>query len=199
MSGVTRQFQLVAGLGNVGDRYAATRHNAGFWYAEALAERLGVAFREERRLPAALARTSCGGRNLRLIKPGSLMNHSGGPVAGVARFHKIEPGSILVVHDDLDLPPGSVRLKCGGGHGGHNGLRDIDAKLGSREYWRLRIGVGHPGDREAVIGYVLSRPTPDERQRIVEAIDRAVEETPRLIVDGDLEGAMNALHTRADR
>lgn len=199
MPGVTRQFQLIAGLGNVGDRYAATRHNAGFWYADALAERLGAAFRDERRLPAGVARMYCGGRDLRIIKPGSLMNRSGGPVAAVARFHKIEPGNILVVHDDLDLPPGSVRLKCGGGHGGHNGLRDIDAKLGSREYWRLRIGVGHPGDREAVIGYVLSRPTPEERQRIVEAIERAVDETPRLIVDGDLEGAMNALHTRAER
>lgn len=197
MPGVQTEFRLVVGLGNVGSRYTETRHNAGFWYADALAQRLGVAFREERRLPGAAARWQHAGHDVRLLKPGSLMNRSGGPLAAVARFHRIPPAAILVAHDELDLPPGRVRIKLGGGHGGHNGLRDIDNQLGSREYWRLRIGIGHPGSRDDVTPYVLNRPAPDERQRILEAIDRALDETDRLIADGDLEGAMHALHTQA--
>jgi len=185
MAGVSSQFRLVVGLGNVGARYTETRHNAGFWYADALADRLAAPFREDRRLPGAVARADCAGRDLRLLKPGSLMNRSGGPLAAVARFHKITPAEILVAHDDLDLPPGRARLK-----------RDIDARLGSRDYWRLRIGVGHPGEAGEVIGYVLSRPSPEERRLMLESIERAVEETPRLIVEGDIEGAMNALHQR---
>lgn len=197
MSGLQTEFRLVVGLGNVGSRYAETRHNAGFWYADALAQRLGVAFREDRRLPGAAARWQHAGRDVRLLKPGSLMNRSGGPLAAVARFHRIPPEAILVVHDELDLPPGSVRIKQGGGHGGHNGLRDIDSQLGSRDYWRLRIGVGHPGSRDQVTPYVLSRPSPDERKLILAAIDRALDETERLVRDGDVEGVMHALHTRA--
>lgn len=197
MSGLQTEFRLVVGLGNVGSRYAETRHNAGFWYADALAQRLGVAFREDRRLPGAAARWQHAGRDVRLLKPGSLMNRSGGPLAAVARFHRIPPEAILVVHDELDLPPGSVRIKQGGGHGGHNGLRDIDSQLGSRDYWRLRIGVGHPGSRDQVTPYVLSSPSPDERKLILAAIDRALDETERLVRDGDVEGVMHALHTRA--
>lgn len=196
MAGVRTEFRLVVGLGNVGDRYAGTRHNAGFWYADALAAHFGESFRDDRRLPGAVARVQQAGRDVRLLKPGSLVNRSGGPVAAVARFHRIPPGGILVAHDDMDLPPGSVRLKCGGGHGGHNGLRSIDAALGSRDYWRLRIGIGHPGDREQVIGYVLNRPSPEDRRLILEAIDRVIDESGRLILDGDLEAAMHALHTR---
>ncbi len=195
MAALHSEFALVVGLGNVGDRYAGTRHNAGFWYVDGLAERFGEAFREDRRLPGALARVQSAGRDVRLLKPGSLMNRSGTPVAAVARFHRIEPQRILVAHDDLDLPPGSVRLKQGGGHGGHNGLRDLDARLGTRDYWRLRIGIGHPGDRTQVTGYVLRRPAPEERRLLLEAIDRALDETDRLIIDGDLEGAMHALHS----
>lgn len=196
MPGVRSEFRLVVGLGNVGTRYAETRHNAGFWYVDAVARHFGEAFRDDRRLPGAVARVQREGRDVRLLKPGSLMNRSGGPLAAVARFHRIPPEQILVAHDDLDLPPGDVRIKQGGGHGGHNGLRSIDAQLGSRDYWRLRLGVGHPGERDAVVGYVLSKPSPEDRRLIEAAIDAALAETDRLILDGDLEGAMHALHSK---
>ncbi len=195
MAGARATFALVAGLGNVGARYAGTRHNAGFWYADALAERLGAGFRRDRKAQGELARASAGGRDVRLLKPGQLMNRSGHAVAAVSRFHKIPPGNILVAHDDLDLPPGTVRLKFGGGHGGHNGLRDIADQLGSRDFWRLRIGIGHPGSGGDVIGYVLKRPSPADRQAIEAALERVIDDTDRLIVDGDVEGAMNHLHS----
>lgn len=197
MAGASAAFRLVVGLGNVGDRYAGTRHNAGFWYADGLAERLHAAFRAERKAHGALARAQAGGRDLRLLKPDTLMNRSGQAVAAVANFHKIPPDAILVAHDEIDLPPGTVRIKHGGGHGGHNGLRDIASRLGSPDFWRLRIGVGHPGNRDDVIDYVLRRPSPDDRRAIEAAIERALDETDRLIGDGDLEAAMHALHTRA--
>lgn len=196
MAGVRATFELVVGLGNVGARYAATRHNAGFWYVEALVDRLGESFRSDRKSHGELARARVDSRDLRLLKPSTLMNHSGRSVAAVAKFLKIAPGAILVAHDDLDLPAGSVRLKLGGGHGGHNGLRDIDAQLGSREYWRLRIGIGHPREHGEVIDYVLNRPSPEDRQAIEDAIERVVAETDRLLLEGDAEGVMNTLHTR---
>jgi PTH1 family peptidyl-tRNA hydrolase len=196
MAGVRATFELVVGLGNVGARYAATRHNAGFWYVDALAERLGVSLRSDRKSHGDLARARVDSRDLRLLRPSTLMNHSGRSVAAVAKFLKMAPAAILVAHDDLDLPAGSVRLKLGGGHGGHNGLRDIDAQLGSREYWRLRIGIGHPRERGEVIDYVLNRPSPEDRQAIEDAIDRVVAETDRLLLEGDAEGVMNTLHTR---
>jgi len=197
MAGVRTSFELVVGLGNVGDRYAATRHNAGFWYLDGLAQRLGESFRPDRKSHGDLAKARAGTRDIRLLKPSTLMNHSGRSVTAVAKFLKIAPGGILVAHDDLDLPAGSVRLKLGGGHGGHNGLRDIDAQLGSRDYWRLRIGIGHPRERDEVINYVLNRPSPGDRQAIEDAIDRALAETDRLLIDGDAEGVMHALHTRS--
>lgn len=197
MAGARTAFELVVGLGNVGARYAATRHNAGFWYADGLAARLGESFRADRKAQGDLARFRAGDRDLRLLKPSTLMNHSGRAVAAVARFHKIAPAAILVAHDDLDLPAGSVRLKFGGGHGGHNGLRDLDAQLGSRDYWRLRIGIGHPGTRDGVVDYVLTRPTPDERRAIEDAVERALDQTEPLLFDGDAEGVMHALHTGA--
>jgi len=196
MAGVCTAFELVVGLGNVGARYDATRHNAGFWYADALADRLGEPFRPDRKSHGEIAKARAGARDVRLLKPGTLMNHSGRSVASVARFLKIAPAAILVAHDDLDLPPGSVRLKFGGGHGGHNGLRDIDVQLGSRDYWRLRIGIGHPRERGEVIDYVLNRPSPEDRQAIEGAIGRVLAETDRLLLDGDAEGVMNTLHTR---
>lgn len=197
MAGLRTAFELVVGLGNVGTRYAGTRHNAGFWYADGLADRLGESYRADRKAQGELARVRAdGNRDIRLLKPSTLMNHSGRSVAAVARFLKLAPEAVLVAHDDLDLPPGTVRLKLGGGHGGHNGLRDIDAHLGSRDYWRLRIGIGHPGEREGVIDYVLTRPSPEERRAIEEAIGRALAETERLLVEGDAEGVMHALHTR---
>lgn len=197
MAGVRTSFELVVGLGNVGDRYAATRHNAGFWYLDGLAQRLGESFRSDRKSQGDLAKARAGTREIRLLKPSTLMNHSGRSVAAVAKFLKIAPGAILVAHDDLDLPAGSVRLKLGGGHGGHNGLRDIDAQLGSRDYWRLRIGIGHPRERDEVINYVLNRPSPEDRRAIEDAIDRVLAETDRLLIDGDAEGVMHALHTRS--
>lgn len=197
MAGVRTAFELVVGLGNVGARYVATRHNAGFWYVDGLAERLGESFRADRKSQGELARARAGTRDVRLLKPATLMNRSGLSVAAVARFLKIAPGAILVAHDDLDLPPGSVRLKFGGGHGGHNGLRDIDTALGTRDYWRLRIGIGHPRVRDEVIDYVLNRPSLEDRQAIEAAIARALDETDRLLIDGDAEGVMNALHTRS--
>ena len=197
MAGARANYRLVVGLGNVGERYTGTRHNAGFWYADALAQRLGCAFRADRKAQGELARAAVGGRDLRLLKPSTLMNHSGRSVAAVARFHKLAAGDVLVAHDDLDLPPGVVRLKHGGGHGGHNGLRDLDTALGTRDYWRLRIGVGRPPAAGDVIDYVLKRPAPDERRAIESAIERVVEETDYLLADGDVERVMNRLHTRA--
>ena len=197
MAGARAAFELVVGLGNVGARYAATRHNAGFWYADALVGRLGEVLRPDRKAQGELARARAGERDLRILKPTTLMNHSGRSVAAVARFLKLPSRSILVAHDDLDLPPGTVRLKLDGGNGGHNGLRDIDAQLGTREYWRLRIGIGHPGTREDVIDYVLNKPSPEDRRAIEAAIERALEQTEPLLVDGDAEGVMHALHTQA--
>ncbi len=197
MAGAVADFRLVVGLGNVGTRYAGTRHNAGFWYADALAARLGAAFRADRKAQGELARTTVGGRDVRLLKPTTLMNASGRAVAAVAGFHKLAAASVLVAHDDLDLPPGTVRLKYGGGHGGHNGLRDIAAQLGTGDYWRLRIGVGHPGQREDVIDYVLTRPSPADREAIDGAIERVIDQTDALLVSGEVETAMQALHTRA--
>lgn len=197
MAGAMADFRLVVGLGNVGTRYAGTRHNAGFWYADALAARLGTAFRVDRKAQGELARATVGGRDVRLLKPTTLMNASGRAVAAVAGFHKLAAASVLVAHDDLDLPPGTVRLKYGGGHGGHNGLRDIAAQLGTSDYWRLRIGVGHPGQRDDVIDYVLTRPSPADREAIDGAIERVIDQTDALLVSGEVETAMQALHTRA--
>lgn len=202
MAGARANLRLVVGLGNVGARYAGTRHNAGFWYADGLTERLGAVFRADRKAQGELARCELAGspgagRDVRILKPGTLMNASGRSVAAVAGFHKMASDAILVAHDDLDLPPGTVRLKLGGGHGGHNGLRDLASTLGTGNYWRLRIGVGHPGHRADVIDYVLTRPAPHERRAIEDAIDRALEQTESMLASGDLEGAMHALHTKS--
>lgn len=197
MAGAKADFRLVVGLGNVGARYAGTRHNAGFWYADALAARLGADFRADRKAQGELARATVGGRDVRLLKPTTLMNASGRAVAAVAGFHKLPPAAVLVAHDDLDLPPGTVRLKYGGGHGGHNGLRDIAARLGTTDYWRLRIGVGHPGQRDDVIDYVLTKPSPADRKAIDAAVERVIDQTDALLATGEVETVMQALHTRA--
>ncbi len=197
MAGAKADLRLVVGLGNVGSRYAGTRHNAGFWYADALAARLGTAFRADRKAQGELARATAGGRDVRLLKPTTLMNASGRAVAAVAGFHKLPAASVLVAHDDLDLPPGTVRLKYGGGHGGHNGLRDIATRLGTGDYWRLRIGVGHPGQRDDVIDYVLTKPSPADLEAIDNAIEQAIDQTDALLVTGEVDSAMQALHTRA--
>lgn len=151
--------QLVVGLGNPGAEYTATRHNVGFWWVERLAAQLGLSFQHESRFFGEVARGSA----LRLLKPATFMNRSGQAVAALARFFRIPPEAILVVHDELDLPPGRARLKFGGGVAGHNGLKDICAQLGTAAFWRLRLGIGHPGNRQQVANYVLHPPRVEER------------------------------------
>lgn len=188
-------IRLVAGLGNPGRGYAATRHNAGFWFADALAAKLGVAFSAAAKFAGDVAKAG----ELRICKPTTFMNASGRTVAGIARFYGIAAEEILVVHDELDLKPGDVKMKLGGGHAGHNGLRDIDAHLGSAEFWRLRLGIGHPRETELpereVVDYVLKPPDAADRVAIDAAILRVLGAW-RDIAAGDMERAMMSLHTR---
>ncbi len=189
-------ISLIIGLGNPGSGYEATRHNAGFWFLDVLARRWPMDLRVENRFRGALADLRINNHRVRVLRPETFMNESGSPVAGVAKYFDFSPEEILVVHDDLDLPPGTVRVKRGGGHGGHNGLRDIFSKLGSREFVRLRIGIGHPGNADEVTNYVLQKPSAADRNAIFDAIDRAVERLDELL-DGELGLAMNVLHRDA--
>ena len=191
----TLPIRLIVGLGNPGPRYSDTRHNAGFWFVDRLADELGGSFRAESRFEGEIARITIGGAVCDLLKPLTFMNKSGNAVQKLAGFHKIPPGQILAVHDELDLPVGTARLKMGGGHGGHNGLRDLHRHLGPN-YARLRIGIGHPGIREAVIGYVLERPPRAEEMAMREAIGAALESVPDLVT-GDWDKAVRSLHARA--
>lgn len=191
---MTARIALVVGLGNPGSEYAETRHNAGFWLLDALAAQLGVSLKTERRYEAELGRHGHGDETLWLLKPMGYMNRSGEAVSRLAAFYKIPPGAILVAHDDLDLSPGTARLKRGGGDGGHNGLRDTQSRLGTADYLRLRIGIGHPGERDAVVGYVLGRPRTEERTAIDGAITAALEVFPRLLA-GEWERAVQRLHS----
>ncbi len=191
-------IQLVAGLGNPGDEYRETRHNAGFWFVDTLSRQWGVPFRREAKFHGEVCRISMKGEPVWLLKPDTWMNRSGQAVARLARFYKIPVESILVAHDELDLPPGAVRLKQGGGHGGHNGLRDIASLMGDNGFVRLRIGIGHPGSTKEVTGFVLGSASAEERRLIDEAIARAVEELPHII-HGDYQKAMNRLHSRAEQ
>jgi PTH1 family peptidyl-tRNA hydrolase len=189
-------IRLVVGLGNPGREYDATRHNAGFWFADALAGRLGAAFVNEGKFHGQVAKTQ---GDLRLLKPGTYMNLSGRSVSALVRFFAIAPGEMLVAHDELDLKAGEVKLKFGGGHAGHNGLRDIGAQLGTPDFWRLRLGIGHPRDSEIpqqeVVDYVLKPPRGDERRAIEAAIDKAQDAWPAMAA-GDFERAMLVLHTK---
>ena len=171
MSGIS----LIAGLGNPGPGYAQTRHNAGYWFLDALQRRTVFSYRSETRFRAELADILVGGQKLRLLRPTTWMNESGGPVSAVARYFGIEPAQVLVVHDDLDLPPGIARLKRAGGHGGHNGLRSIFQELGSQDFPRLRLGIGHPGSPDDVTDYVLRTPSADDRDAISNAIERTLD------------------------
>lgn len=188
-------IRLVAGLGNPGRSYAATRHNAGFWFADALAAKLGASFAHESKFSADVGKTP----ELRIVKPMTFMNLSGRAVAGIARFFDIAPEAILVAHDELDLPAGEARLKLGGGVAGHNGLRDIKAQLGSADFWRLRLGIGHPRNsalpEREVIDYVLKPPEGNERTQIEAAIERALTASSDMLA-GNMERAMTALHTK---
>lgn len=188
-------IKLIVGLGNPGREYEATRHNAGFWWVDHLSDELRAALKPESKYAGQVARTQVDGQDVWLLEPQTFMNASGKAVGPLARFFKIEPQEILVVHDELDLPPGVIRLKKGGGHGGHNGLKDIVASIGSNDFWRLRIGIGHPGSREKVLGYVLGMPAKEEGELIGEAITTSLQLAPQII-RGEFEAAMQALHTR---
>ena len=187
-------IKLFVGLGNPGPEYETTRHNAGFWWIDNVAHALGVHLVAERGYHGLMARTTVGGQTVWLLEPQTFMNLSGKSVAALARFYKIAPEEILVAHDELDLPAGEAKLKQGGGHAGHNGLRDIHAQLGATNYWRLRIGIGHPGNRSEVVGWVLRRPPEDEMIGIEQTIDRAVKAFPDL-VRGDMTKATQIIHT----
>jgi peptidyl-tRNA hydrolase, PTH1 family len=191
-------MKLVAGLGNPGRKYQATRHNAGFWWVERLADAAHVALRAEVRFHGRVGRLAPPHGAAWLLLPETFMNHSGRAVAALASFYRIAPHEVLVVHDELDLPPGTVKLKKGGGAGGHNGVADIAVCLGSKDFWRLRIGIGHPGVRDAVIDYVLCPPLPDERAPIESAIQRSLELWP-LLAEGNMEAAMLKLHTKGSQ
>jgi len=196
-------LRLIIGLGNPGRSYALTRHNAGAWFVERLAAKLKVELRSETRFHSLVGRTTASDRtDLRLVVPQNYMNESGFAVASLARFYRIASSEILVAHDELDLKPGSVKLKLGGGVAGHNGLKDVSAQLATGDYWRLRIGIGHPRDAELaqqeVVDYVLHPPRPDERVLIDDAIARVLAIWPRLAA-GDTERAMHELHTRPQR
>ena len=188
-------IRLIVGLGNPGSEYEATRHNAGFWFVERLAQRHNQPFKVETRHHGMACRLLLHGHECRLLKPATYMNRSGQAVSSLASYYRISPGEILVAHDELDLPPGEIRLKQGGGHAGHNGLRDIISALGSRDFYRLRIGIDHPGHRDDVVNYVLGRPSQIDRSAIDEAIERGLETTGEII-SGELQRAMNRLHAK---
>ena len=189
-----RMIKLFAGLGNPGPEYEATRHNAGFWWLDALARDCKATLVPERGYHGLVARTSIDGQSVWLLAPQTFMNLSGKSIAALARFYKIAPEHILVVHDELDLPPGEAKLKFGGSHAGHNGLRDTHAQLGTGDYWRLRLGIGHPGVKSEVIGWVLKRPLSDQRASIDDAVARSLSAVPALIA-GEMDKATMLIHT----
>lgn len=192
-------MKLVVGLGNPGSKYERTRHNAGFWWVDRVAQQLHAAFRRESRFQGAAAKAAMPGGDLWLLKPETFMNLSGQAVAALANYYKIEAKEILIAHDELDLPPGGVKLKFGGGLSG-NGLKSVSASLGTKDFWRLRIGIGHPRDNASsereVIDYVLHAPRLEEQQAIDDAMNRALDVWPQIVA-GQMENAMLALHTKA--
>ena len=213
-------LRLIVGLGNPGAEYAETRHNAGFWLCERLARELGASFARESRYHGLVAKARIAGLSalalrdgasasravnagesasragdIWLLMPQNFMNRSGQAVRALTQFYRIEPAEMLVLHDELDLPPGQMRLKFGGGLGGHNGLKDITAHLGTQDYWRLRIGIGHPGDRNEVVDYVLKAPRKEERNEIDAALDRALLAWPSL-AQGDFAAATQRINSK---
>ena len=187
-------IKLIVGLGNPGPEYEQTRHNAGFWWVAEAARLLKTSLQMDRSHFGLTARTQVNGQNVWLLEPQTYMNLSGKAVSSLARFFKIAPEEILVVHDELDLPPGEAKLKRGGGHAGHNGLRDIHAQLGSPDYWRLRVGIGHPGSKNEVANWVLKKPTLDDRIAIDQTLDRSLKALPDLIA-GQMDKATALIHT----
>jgi len=187
-------IRLIVGLGNPGPEYEATRHNVGFWLAEAIAASHGGVFRLEPKFHGLVARITLVGQDLRLLKPATFMNRSGQSVAAVARYFDVGADQILVAHDELDLPVGALRLKQGGGHAGHNGLRDLINVLGTRDFWRLRIGIDHPGDKQLVTPYVLGRPSKADEAAIRDLFPNA-EGALSDLVAGHFQRAMHRLHS----
>ena len=183
--------RLIVGLGNPGAEYTETRHNAGFWFCERLAQTLGVRLKHESRFHGLVGRSG----NTWLLLPQTFMNRSGQAVLALAHFYRILPNEILVVHDELDIPPGQMRLKFGGGLGGHNGLKDISARLSTQDYWRLRVGIGHPGDRNQVVNFVLNRAGREEQALIDDALERALAAWPKL-AGGEWEAATRVLNAK---
>jgi len=190
-------LRIIVGLGNPGPEHRLTRHNAGFWFVDLLARRHGGEFRDYRKFSGETARINVSGQDIMLLKPTTYMNRSGLSVRQVSDFYKIAPEDILIAHDELDLPVGTVRLKQGGGHGGHNGLRDAIAHIGET-FWRLRLGIGHPGKKAEVIDYVLTRAPRAEEDLILEAVGTAADSLPLLLEQG-AERAMTRLHSRAGK
>lgn len=192
-------IKLIVGLGNPGPEYERTRHNAGFWFAEDVAHEMGGSFASDKKFFGQIARGLGARSEVRALKPQTFMNLSGQSVVAVAKFYEIAPESILVAHDELDLDAGDIKLKFGGGHAGHNGLRDIQAKLGTGDYWRLRIGIGHPRDslnaQQPVADWVLNRPRRDEQDGIEIAVERALA-LLHFLLAGDTESAIKQLHTK---
>lgn len=188
---------LIAGLGNPGPGYKGTRHNAGFWFIDKLSQHYPLDFKLESRFRGEVANAQIRGLSFRVLRPGTFMNESGQSVASLMRYFAIEPGALLVVHDDLDLEPGVVRLKEGGGHGGHNGLRDLIRHLDSKDFVRLRLGIGHPGHPDDVTDYVLHAPPAGQRSAILDAVSHAVALIEPMI-NGDHAAVMNELHRTDD-
>jgi peptidyl-tRNA hydrolase, PTH1 family len=187
-------IKLFVGLGNPGAEYEATRHNAGFWWLQAFARELKLQLTPDKSYHGRVARTTLHGHNVWLLAPQTFMNLSGKSVAALARFFKIQPEEMLVAHDELDLVPGQAKLKFGGSHAGHNGLRDIHAQLGTGDYWRLRLGIGHPGVKAEVVDWVLQKPAPDQRTAMEECIERTLKAVPAMLA-GEMDKATLLVHT----
>jgi PTH1 family peptidyl-tRNA hydrolase len=187
-------IKLFVGLGNPGAEYEGTRHNAGFWWVDALARELKLQLTMDKGYHGLVARGNVHGRPVWLLEPQTFMNVSGKSVAALARFFKIAPEEILVAHDELDVVPGQAKLKLGGSHAGHNGLRDIHAQLGTGDYWRLRLGIGHPGVKAEVVDWVLRKPAPEQREAIHECIDRTLKAVPAMLA-GEMDKATLIVHT----
>lgn len=188
-------IRLFVGLGNPGPEYEATRHNAGFWWIDEVVRANGARLSVEAKFFGLAGRMKSGAHEAWLLKPTTFMNASGRSVAALAHFYKIAPEEILVIHDELDLLPGTAKIKKGGGNGGHNGLKDISTQLGTPDYWRLRLGIGHPGEKSAVVNFVLHEPSRDEANLIQDNIDESARLLPMLL-EGSMEAAMLKLHTK---
>lgn len=192
---MSNQIKLIVGLGNPGQEYEQTRHNVGFWLLDELAWQWKATFKDEKKFFGEVARVSQAGGDVWLLKPMTFMNRSGQAVAALANFYKIKPEEILVVHDELDIECGRIKFKLGGGNGGHNGLKDIQARLGTPNFYRLRLGIDHPGDRNLVVSYVLNKPSAEHRAQIDDSINKAIKGIPMLVA-GEFEDAQRFLHSK---